>query len=351
MANSQQSDAAAQERRSLFTSKITELGYQAGPMQRAREKNTEKLFKQFPELGRRVLQHPASKSWNENRLLSFDETLNDGFCARFASEFLVFDRREDSVLEEFMSLASARVLREKTAQAKVLVASEMVAHAFGGQTQYVSINWRERVNELRIPEGELLHVGRLMNSPRRISGFPGAGMCRHRSFLLKYLLDALQVCPCAAVSGVIVPEGVKDVSKFRKEHGFADHAWNCVVLGNEVKLLDVMNAPERLLKANGANLELAEGDDERSPLSKIQYYRFGGHAGVDSIWREQKVIGVDEETEVRSKTSQCWYGVDGITESDRPGYVWVDFVYVDVEKGCLPARKHMRKDSEDLRSV
>ncbi|CAE7808420.1 unnamed protein product, partial [Symbiodinium sp. CCMP2456] len=44
--------------------------------------------------------------------LDFDDTIGDGFCARYSKEFLVFNKKEDKVLAEFVEDLKAKCGRK-----------------------------------------------------------------------------------------------------------------------------------------------------------------------------------------------------------------------------------------------
>eukprot|EP00439_Symbiodinium_sp_Y106_P067107 s705_g11.t1 len=247
--------------------------YRTGRMGQTRKEAHEKLFRQRPSVEERVMKGPGAWKWKEKGRLDFDDVIGDGFCARYSKEFLVFNKKEDKVLAEFLEDLKAKCKRKSDQKDMVRLVAKEVSMAFGGLDPKVASTWQKRIDVLALPVGDSLHIGKLMRQPG--VRFTGAGMCRHRTLLFKYLMDELKVADCAALTGVIVPPDVTNVAKFRRENGFADHAWNIVIINGTNNLLDIMNTPTELRTLNDkGELQLKAGH------TSYRYYRIEGGAGI-----------------------------------------------------------------------
>jgi len=254
---------------------ISDGRYTPGHMKQIRAKAAGKLFSQRPSVKQKVMQSPASFKWQQEGRLDFQDVLHDGFAARYSKELLVIDAQVDRRLRDFVEEVQEALCHVQDQQKAILVVSDMIQRTLGGLGRKVQDAFAKRIEELNLPPGDSLYIGELMTGAS--AGYMGSGMCRHRCLLFKYIAHRLKVCDCAAISGVIVPNDCQNVSKFRKENGFADHAWNIVRLDGQNFLLDVMNVPKQLQSLNSP--------DGSKVQMKVQgnafvYYRYDGGSGL-----------------------------------------------------------------------
>eukprot|EP00435_Cladocopium_sp_Y103_P067465 s193_g30.t1 len=261
--------------RTKMESLISDGRYTPGKMKQIRDKAAGKLFLQRPSVKQKVMKSPASYKWQQEGRLDFQDRIGDGFAARYSKELLVLDAEVDWRLRDFVEevqVALHGVLDQR--QAIVLV-SDMIQKTLGGLGSKVQNAFQKRIQDLKLPAGDSLYIGELMAGAQ--AGYMGSGMCRHRCLLFKYLAGRLKVCDCAAITGVIVPNDCQNVSKFRKENGFADHAWNIVRLEGRNYLLDVMNMPKQLQSLNSADGEKVQ---MKVHGASYVYYRYDGGSGI-----------------------------------------------------------------------
>jgi len=259
---------------------ISDGRYTPGKMKQIRDKAAGKLFLQRPSVKQKVMKSPASYKWQQEGRLDFQDRIGDGFAARYSKELLVLDAEEDWRLRDFVEEVKVALLGVQDQYKAILLVSDMIQKTLGGLGSKVQDAFQKRIQDLKLPQGDSLYIGELMAGAQ--AGYMGSGMCRHRCLLFKYLAQRLKVCDCAAITGVIVPNDCQNVSKFRKENGFADHAWNIVRLEGRNYLLDVMNMPKQLQSLNSAEKVQMKVHGE-----SYVYYRYDGGSGLTQV-RESK---------------------------------------------------------------
>jgi len=252
---------------------ISDGRYTPGKMKQIRDKAAGKLFLQRPSVKQKVMKSPASYKWQQEGRLDFQDRIGDGFAARYSKELLVLDAEEDWRLRDFVEEVKVALLGVQDQYKAILLVSDMIQKTLGGLGSKVQDAFQKRIQDLKLPQGDSLYIGELMAGAQ--AGYMGSGMCRHRCLLFKYLAQRLKVCDCAAITGVIVPNDCQNVSKFRKENGFADHAWNIVRLEGRNYLLDVMNMPKQLQSLNSAEKVQMKVHGE-----SYVYYRYDGGSGI-----------------------------------------------------------------------
>lgn len=171
----------------------------------------------------------------------------------------------------------------------------------------------------------------------------GAGICRHRSLLLKYLLDRLKVADCSVACGVMTMPGTFNVATKPEDTpavqevvrpGDAgasasgvveDHMWNVVRIGGRPYLVDCMLAPGTLMDEDGRVLGepgcvLAQG----GPVK--HYHRIGGRSGIRSMGDE--TLGqLDFETLSVGRTRRSLSVLEKATTYEG----WVELLKASVE--------------------
>ncbi|CAK9035272.1 unnamed protein product [Durusdinium trenchii] len=274
-------------------SMISNGRYTPGHMKKIREKAAGKLFKQRPSVEQKVMMSPVSLKWQQEGRLDFHDVLPDGFAARYSKELLVIDAHADQLLNKFVDQVEAGLSQRRGQLNAILYVSDMIQRAFGGLGRKVPEAFQKRIVDLNLRQGDSLLIGELMSGAT--AGFLGSGMCRHRSLLFKYVVRRLKVCESAAISGVIVPNDCENVSQFRRDNGFADHAWNIVRLNGQNYLLDIMNTPHELQSLNSADGEKVQ---MKVQGTSYVYYRFDGGSGISLAYSP----GAEESSETQTET-------------------------------------------------
>eukprot|EP00913_Durusdinium_trenchii_P002348 g2168.t1 len=273
-----------------------------------REKAAGKLFKQRPSVEQKVMMSPVSLKWQQEGRLDFHDVLPDGFAARYSKELLVIDAHADQLLNKFVDQVEAGLSQRRGQLNAILYVSDMIQRAFGGLGRKVPEAFQKRIVDLNLRQGDSLLIGArgwdLLEEAEgeqgsemsgATAGFLGSGMCRHRSLLFKYVVRRLKVCESAAISGVIVPNDCENVSQFRRDNGFADHAWNIVRLNGQNYLLDIMNTPHELQSLNSADGEKVQ---MKVQGTSYVYYRFDGGSGISLAYSP----GAEESSETQTET-------------------------------------------------
>eukprot|EP00931_Biecheleriopsis_adriatica_P059859 TRINITY_DN35887_c0_g1_i1.p1 TRINITY_DN35887_c0_g1~~TRINITY_DN35887_c0_g1_i1.p1 ORF type:complete len:418 (+),score=78.52 TRINITY_DN35887_c0_g1_i1:57-1310(+) len=241
----------------------------------------EKLYKRHPSVLERIEHHEASEIWKQERLLHFGDKLTDGFTARFSKELIYVDQTCDCKLREFLAYCRGVTKffddSEQFQMAQAL--SIAVCDALGGHA----------CAELKLRMGRLVQEsGKQRHEPMPIGDTfcgghifgqacaPGAGLCRHRSILFKYVCDELEICDCALVDGMLPPSLMLQSSSVQQKarpngQGF-DHMWNIVRISGENYITDALNLPGQLLNAEGL---------QGLP---VQFCRIKGRSGL-SLWQ------------------------------------------------------------------
>jgi len=178
--------------------------YRTGTNTQLRKTKDADLFLRFPQLQELVLGHLASAAFHHCRTLSDDDTLEDGFVARFGEELLSIDSRTDPALERFVEKVRDQIKAQTGTKDKVALASKLIAEACGGTD--AESRWSKHFEALHIEPPAVLLIGALLGT---------AGLCRHRALLLKYILDKLDVCPSHVLDGVVVANGEVDIASLR----------------------------------------------------------------------------------------------------------------------------------------
>lgn len=243
-----------------------------------RRSYAEQLFSQHPVLRRAVQKHPASQRFHEEASLRFGDVVSDGFRARFSREVLLVDSRLDADLREFLSTLRIQ-LRHHGLEERIAMAARAVCNAFGGCASDIDARWRKRCDEINMPPPADTLLGKLLS--REVAGRldrPGAGICRHRAILFKYVCDALRITECAVLTGVVAPPGAKNIESLRRTSP-VDHMWNVVRAEGTPYLMDCMFHPGELLAAQDLE-NIAIGVIPGTPYS---YHRIRGRAGLLSL--------------------------------------------------------------------
>lgn len=244
-------------------SRIVDGCYKPGHNANIRAAAMHEAFCEHPEMKEVILKHEMSRKFLEQRVLEYRDKLLDGFSARFSKEWLCFDSREDPGLRSFLEACERLVDEERSPRQKVLAASMAVTVASGKQDGH--FQWCERAKDagLKSPT-EPFHIGSMLCC-RRL-GIPGAGQCRHRSLLLKYVLDMLDVVPCAVMDGVVLNKDIADTDSHQSAP--QRHMWTVVWLEGQSWLLDMSAAPFLLMPGDFLNIHF-QG-----------YHRVNGRAGL-----------------------------------------------------------------------
>ncbi|CAJ1426225.1 unnamed protein product [Effrenium voratum] len=200
--------------------------YVPGDQRKAKLKAAAQLYARRPSVEHKVRGLRTAAKWETDGLLDFNDRMEEGFAARYSKELLVFDMAKDRRLNKFMRNLKAEVSRMGSGERqRILHVSRAVDRTFGGSSNEVPRDLERKIRELDLAKGDNLYIGHLMQK----SDEAGAGLCRHRTLLFKYTMDRLNaeglVGQCAAVVGVMVSKGTTDVARFRKNMGWADHAW------------------------------------------------------------------------------------------------------------------------------
>ena len=197
-----------------------------------REKS-ERLFEQRPELRRAIMKHKGSRLFHCYGLLAYDDELEDGFMIHFSREVLRVDAMRDPDLRSFLDGLQCRVPVEASPHNRVLALLSAVAQAFGGADGGTESRWKEFSEAVILDATEPCNIGILLGN----SAGPGTGLRRHRAVLLKYALDALQVCPSTLFDYRAVALVAGDVGlRIRGVH--PDHLWNVVWFDGQRFLCD-----------------------------------------------------------------------------------------------------------------
>jgi len=284
----------------------------------------------IPSLCQAITYQKSSHKFHCRRFLAYDDTLEDGFCIRFPSEFLVIDARADPAVRRLLNDVKTRMEDEADLCLKVLIASAAVAAACGGTEGVMESRFLARFQELGLRSMEPYHIGSLFGH----SDLLGVGLCRHRSLLLKYMLDMLDVCPSAVLDGVISSTGAPhDAGAMRKSSQAVDHMWNVVDVEGQSFLCDVLNNPETLLhipvEAQSREHEGNEGDPQ---------------AGARQL-RKELAFSVGAEVEIWSRTAGGWKPGE-VVSLDSRGLITVEFE-IDNKR----AQKSCREGCRELRSL
>lgn len=299
---------------------ISDGRYTPGKMKQIRDKAAGKLFLQRPSVKQKVMKSPASYKWQQEGRLDFQDQIEDGFAARYSKELLVLDAEEDRRLRDFVEEVKVALHGVQDQARAILLVSDMIQKTLGGLGRKVPEAFQKRIEDLKLPAGDSLYIGELMAGAQ--AGYMGSGMCRHRCLLFKYLAQRLKVCDCAAITGVIVPNDCQNVSKFRKENGFADHAWNIVRLEGRNYLLDVMNMPKQLQSLNSTQKVQMKVHGE-----SYVYYRYDGGSGISLAYSpdptkrdafDEPSLGSSEDAETECSEDQldpnCFLEQDEVSE-------------------------------------
>jgi len=245
----------------------------------SRRKRGNRLFAKSPELFRKIQEHPSSRRWYNDDLLNFDDKLEDGFRACFGREILLFDPSVDASLCEFVgrmrACLSSREAQGFTVAKRVQMIAKEVETAFGGppaESVRIKARLTRRIDEGPVPP-EDFPIGALIERPRERKG---AGICRHRSFMFKFLCDTLDITKCAALGGIVAPEKVELIKRWPEEDGgvVQDHMWNVVKIDGKAYIMDCMSSADPLSSSDRV-LTRSKGI--------LAYKRLGGRAGLESL--------------------------------------------------------------------
>ena len=253
----------------LFQDRYTpgEFGFQHW-----RESTCKHLVAEYPPLRQAIERHEGSMKWFRHQLLSFQDRLENGFVSISPpSEIIRVDARLDEPLRRLRERCDG-VIAENTSHKltsrTVLAVANAVAQACGGTEAWedCSGDMLRQLAAARIESGKLfIDIGELL-----LDGGegPGLGICRHRSLLFKYLLDALDVCPSALVCGVVSWKNTPDL-RLIVPAGY--HMWNVVLINGQAFVCDTSARTPML-------------DDTRGlePLDR-RYRRLGGGAGLSLV--------------------------------------------------------------------
>jgi len=250
--------------------------YRTGTNTQLRKTKDADLFLRFPQLQELVLGHLASAAFHHCRTLSDDDTLEDGFVARFGEELLSIDSRTDPALERFVEKVRDQIKAQTGTKDKVALASKLIAEACGGTD--AESRWSKHFEALHIEPPAVLLIGALLGT---------AGLCRHRALLLKYILDKLDVCPSHVLDGVVVANGEVDIASLRGRGIAVNHMWNFVVL-DQPFLCDLMHMPGELRSI-----------DDLQRLN-VCYHRPGGRTGMLSLGDVEKAMLLDGRSAVET---------------------------------------------------
>eukprot|EP00747_Dinoflagellata_sp_TGD_P091158 gnl/TRDRNA2_/TRDRNA2_164964_c0_seq4.p1 gnl/TRDRNA2_/TRDRNA2_164964_c0~~gnl/TRDRNA2_/TRDRNA2_164964_c0_seq4.p1 ORF type:complete len:388 (+),score=68.49 gnl/TRDRNA2_/TRDRNA2_164964_c0_seq4:72-1235(+) len=354
-----------------------------------RKRFADQLFQQHPHVLEEIMQHPTSRKFHLQRALNYEDRLLDGFTARFSRELLYVDMKSDDRLRSFVRSVEVEVDDVHSIEAKVLAVAQMVSEAFGGQPSRHN-HVEQRLSHIIEKSGkqkyERFPIGMFLASGDEA----GAGICRHRSVLFKYVLDALRITPSAVFDGVMLQDDVTDVTKFRRDNmdtkGPPDHMWNVVSIRGKAFVIDVMNNPFELMddkaieewESRGGSYHRIGGKSGRSvAVRKTVQADFVRQCQADFLlWKVGNLHDSgsfrgddipEESEESHEETSIGKFGVGDVVEmfsdgswekaivehSDRPGYVKVRFVR---DKRASDGshhlcQKHIRVDSNNLRSI
>ena len=254
----------------LFQDRYTpgEFGFQHW-----RENTCKRLVAEYPPLREAIERHAASMKWFRHQLLSFQDRLENGFVSISPpSEIIRVDARLDEPLRRLRERCEG-VIAENTSHKltsrTVLAVANAVAQACGGTEAWeeCSGDILRQLAAARIDSGKVfVDIGELL-----LDGGegPGLGICRHRSLLFKYLLDALDVCPSALVCGVVSWKNTPDL-RLIVPAGY--HMWNVVLINGQAFVCDT-SARTPMLDDTLGCLE---------PLDR-RYGRLGGGAGLSLV--------------------------------------------------------------------
>mmetsp|Transcript_50054 Transcript_50054/g.160900 ORF Transcript_50054/g.160900 Transcript_50054/m.160900 type:complete len:863 (+) Transcript_50054:140-2728(+) len=258
------------------SSMILDGRYSTGTNTQLRKTRDADLFLRFPQLQELVLGHLASATFHHCRTLTDDDTLEDGFVARFGEELLSIDSRTDPALQRFLGNVRDQIKAQTGTKDKVALASKLIAEACGGTD--AESRWSKHFEALHTEPPDVLLIGALLGT---------AGLCRHRALLLKYILDKLAVCPSAVLDGVVVANGEVDIASLRGRGIAVNHMWNFVVL-DQPFLCDLMHMPGELRSI-----------DDLQRLN-VCYHRPGGRTGMLSLGDVEKAMLLDGRSAVET---------------------------------------------------
>mmetsp|Transcript_50046 Transcript_50046/g.160867 ORF Transcript_50046/g.160867 Transcript_50046/m.160867 type:complete len:845 (+) Transcript_50046:140-2674(+) len=258
------------------SSMILDGRYSTGTNTQLRKTRDADLFLRFPQLQELVLGHLASATFHHCRTLTDDDTLEDGFVARFGEELLSIDSRTDPALQRFLGNVRDQIKAQTGTKDKVALASKLIAEACGGTD--AESRWSKHFEALHTEPPDVLLIGALLGT---------AGLCRHRALLLKYILDKLAVCPSAVLDGVVVANGEVDIASLRGRGIAVNHMWNFVVL-DQPFLCDLMHVPGELRSI-----------DDLQQLG-VCYHRPGGRTGMLSLGDVEKAMLLDGRSAVET---------------------------------------------------
>eukprot|EP00747_Dinoflagellata_sp_TGD_P141325 gnl/TRDRNA2_/TRDRNA2_176111_c0_seq27.p1 gnl/TRDRNA2_/TRDRNA2_176111_c0~~gnl/TRDRNA2_/TRDRNA2_176111_c0_seq27.p1 ORF type:complete len:499 (-),score=68.98 gnl/TRDRNA2_/TRDRNA2_176111_c0_seq27:6-1328(-) len=302
--------------------------YIPGANMRRRQRHAEQLLDERPGLRDAILEHPSSKKWYEERFLTSDDMLTDGFLARFSRELLIVDRRSDQPLRKFLHRLCSEFTDEMSQRQMVLATAAAIDTACGGidggaearwhdffHSQVVENSWTSDLVVENSWTSDLvaLPIGRLLAGAE----WPGVGLRRHRAVLLKYCLDAMDVCRSALIDGRLASV---------RGDGEVLSMVNVVSLDGRTQLLDTLEAPNMIYAAEHLK-RLASG-----------YRRQGGRAGLGSLCLPRSSIH-RTPTDYTHMSS----GSDGDPEQDDGMKGLTGFEFPDA--GWL-SQKHLRRKSK-----
>lgn len=210
----------------------------------------------------------------------------DGFLARFSKELIYVNAEEDGKLREFLAFCRGLLNSCQNEMQRVESISAGVSNALGGCPLERSVgagltlsqSVHALVEESEKEKHENMLLGDFFCGGEEIFGKgsqPGAGICRHRSILFKYTCDALDICPCALIDGVM-PDKLKllpqarerDEVNLRDDVGNFDHMWNVVHVQKKNFLVDALNFPGTLMS------------EDEVPDLPVCFLRVNGGAGT-----------------------------------------------------------------------